>query len=176
MRMPNDADQAVVERVNDLYWHSERTVTDLLAELALSRNALYNALQPLTTGHGCPDCDSTLVYTNRSNRSSNRASCPDCGRVMQLAAEAAEAATKASGGTKTASTGKKAGTAGPTSSPKPTREDTGARSQRVTPPRYEGNDVTPAGSAPPRGVVFGAVALGGLALGALVAYAARRLT
>jgi hypothetical protein len=182
MPMANQADNVVAERVNDLYWHSERTVTDLLAELDLSRNALYNALQPLSTGHGCPDCDSTLVYTNRSNRSSSRASCPDCGRVMQLAAEAAEAppkatsGKKAAGSTKAASSGRSGGSATPATSPRPTREDTGARSQRVTPPRYEGHDVTPAGSAPPRGVVFGAVALGGLALGALVAFAARRLT
>jgi hypothetical protein len=83
---------------------------------------------------------------------------------------------KAAGSTKAASSGRSGGSATPATSPRPTREDTGARSQRVTPPRYEGHDVTPAGSAPPRGVVFGAVALGGLALGALVAFAARRLT
>ena len=75
---PADAD-----RVNDLYWASERTVDEIVADLAIGRSTLYAALEPLQIGVLC-ECGGTFAFANRMSRSAGRAFCLDCG-AEQLA-------------------------------------------------------------------------------------------
>ncbi len=72
------------EKVNELYWNSERTVDEIVDELGIGRNTLYSAVRPQPTGASCPDCGEGLVFTNRSNRTSSTATCSGCDREVDL--------------------------------------------------------------------------------------------
>jgi hypothetical protein len=72
-------DQPGTDRVNELYWDSDRTVGDITDELGLSRNALYTAIHPLAAGASCADCGERMVYTNRTRRDSKAPICRSCG-------------------------------------------------------------------------------------------------
>jgi predicted RNA-binding Zn-ribbon protein involved in translation (DUF1610 family) len=66
------------ERVNELYWDSDRTVEEIVKELGVSRSALYSAVRPQDAATACPECGDAMVYTNRSNREAHAATCPGC--------------------------------------------------------------------------------------------------
>ena len=66
------------ERVNELYWESDRTVEEIVKELGVSRSALYSAVRPQDAATECPECGDAMVYTNRSNREAHTATCPGC--------------------------------------------------------------------------------------------------
>ncbi|MGH7459259.1 MAG: hypothetical protein ACREKN_09315 [Longimicrobiaceae bacterium] len=82
--------------LNRLYWETDKTVSELIDELRVSRNALYGAIEPLPAGAPCPDCGRETFFSNRSDRSASRANCSECGRV--IAVSAAEAGTRAGSG------------------------------------------------------------------------------
>lgn len=77
-------DQQGADRLNELYWNSDRTVGDITDELGMSRNALYTAIHPLAAGATCADCGERMVYTNRTRRDSNAPVCRSCGSEAAL--------------------------------------------------------------------------------------------
>lgn len=95
---------ADAERVNDLYWASDRTVDEIVADLAIGRSTLYAALEPLPIGVVC-DCGGAFAFANRMSRSAGRAFCIDCGaeqlaeRVEVIEADAESDATRRAEGT-----------------------------------------------------------------------------
>lgn len=67
-----------LERANELYWNSDRTVEEIVKELQVSRSALYSAVRPQDAATSCPECGDAMVFTNRSNREAHAATCPGC--------------------------------------------------------------------------------------------------
>ena len=78
----NDAD---LNRANELYWSSDLTVDEIVRELGVGRSALYSSIEPIPAGADCPECSSTMVFTNRTNRDALSATCFNCGGEAQLA-------------------------------------------------------------------------------------------
>lgn len=70
-----------MENLNDLYWHSEESVTGLMERLGISRSTLYAAVEPLPLDSTCLRCGGELVFTNRSARAAGKATCSACGEV-----------------------------------------------------------------------------------------------
>lgn len=79
------------ERVNELYWHSGRTVDQIAEELGIGRNSLYAALRPIEADESCPACHRVLVFTNRTSRASGTAVCESCGVTTYIGRESEEA-------------------------------------------------------------------------------------
>jgi len=65
--------------LNELYWETDRTIEEILGELGVGRNALYASIRPLSTASECPTCVETMIFTNRTNRAANLATCEGCG-------------------------------------------------------------------------------------------------
>lgn len=83
-------DQPRYERINELYWHSDRTIAEITGEVDVSRNALYTAIRPVAAGATCTECGERLVYTNRTRRDTGLASCRACGAEADLQAAPVE--------------------------------------------------------------------------------------
>jgi len=84
-----DADTGIdslADRINELYWESDQTVDEIVDELGIGRNTLYSAVRPQPAGANCPHCGAPAMYTNRSNRNANTATCSGCGSEVDLAA------------------------------------------------------------------------------------------
>lgn len=79
-------DDALRAEANRLYWESDASVGDIAGRLGLSRRALYEALEPATTGEPCRECGTILVFHNRLARSGGEAQCPGCGLEQSIAA------------------------------------------------------------------------------------------
>ncbi|HET9982798.1 MAG TPA: hypothetical protein VFQ38_04410 [Longimicrobiales bacterium] len=79
-------DDALRAEANRLYWESDASVGDIADRLGLSRRALYEALEPATTGEPCRECGTILVFHNRLARSGGEAQCPGCGLEQSIAA------------------------------------------------------------------------------------------
>lgn len=79
------SESSITETINELYWNSDHTVDDIVNELGIGRNTLYSSVQPQPAGASCPDCGTRLVFTNRSNRNHDLATCRDCGIEVDLA-------------------------------------------------------------------------------------------
>jgi len=67
-----------VERANAWYWGSSRSVNQIADDLDLSKGALYELINPLPAGVGCPLCGSEVVFSNRTAKEKSRLSCPTC--------------------------------------------------------------------------------------------------
>ena len=67
-----------IERANELYWHSSRSVNKIADELDLSKGALYGIIVPLSTGLGCPLCGDEVVFPNRTAKDRELLDCPTC--------------------------------------------------------------------------------------------------
>lgn len=67
-----------IERANELYWHSSRSVNQIAEDLDLSKGALYGAILPLESGLGCPLCGDQVVYPNRTAMERELLDCPTC--------------------------------------------------------------------------------------------------
>ena len=65
--------------LNDLYWNSDKTIDEIVAEQGIGRNTLYSAIEPLPAGETCDRCDGALLYANRSRRSAGVKRCAECG-------------------------------------------------------------------------------------------------
>lgn len=68
-----------VARANELYWDTDMSVNRIADELDLSKGALYERIEPLSTGRSCPDCGEAAGIANRTDRDRRRASCEACG-------------------------------------------------------------------------------------------------
>ena len=66
-------------RANDLYWGSDRSVTQIAEDLDLSKGTLYGLIQPLGTRLACPRCETPVTYPNRTAKEKGLVSCPACG-------------------------------------------------------------------------------------------------
>jgi hypothetical protein len=67
-----------IERANAWYWGSSRSVNQIADDLDLSKGALYEMIQPLPAGLGCPLCGSEVVFSNRTAKEKSRLSCSTC--------------------------------------------------------------------------------------------------
>lgn len=67
------------EHINDLYWNSSRTIDDILGELRIGRETLYDTLQGMPAGVICLTCTTEAVFANRTDRASGTAVCLTCG-------------------------------------------------------------------------------------------------
>lgn len=68
----------VVERANELYWESDRSVNQIADDLELSKGALYGIIEPEPSGLGCPLCGQEVVYPNRTAKEREMLDCPTC--------------------------------------------------------------------------------------------------
>ena len=75
---------ATLERANELYWSSDRTVEEIARELQIGRSTLYAAVRPVPSGVECAACGEGMVFTNRSNRDGGTATCPSCTAEVQM--------------------------------------------------------------------------------------------
>ena len=76
------------EEANGLYWHSDRTVDQIVSDLGIRRSALYNAILPVSAGTSCPRCGNRMVFTNRTNQTAGRSVCGVCGTQAVAAGDA----------------------------------------------------------------------------------------
>jgi predicted RNA-binding Zn-ribbon protein involved in translation (DUF1610 family) len=67
-----------VDRANELYWKSDRSVNQIAEELDLSKGALYGVLHHEGSGLGCPLCGDEVGYPNRTARDRGSLECPTC--------------------------------------------------------------------------------------------------
>ncbi len=67
-----------VERANELYWHSDRSVNQIADELDLSKGALYGIIEPEAAGLSCPLCGSEVAYANRTAKERGSLECAAC--------------------------------------------------------------------------------------------------
>ena len=78
MPVTDSTPDTTLERANELYWDSDRTVEEIVKALGVSRSALYSAIRPRDAATDCPECGDAMVFTNRSNREARAATCPGC--------------------------------------------------------------------------------------------------
>ena len=64
--------------VNRLYWDSDESVNQIAESLELSKGALYGLIKPIAASGACPDCASSLSFTNRTARDRGLAECTTC--------------------------------------------------------------------------------------------------
>lgn len=74
---------------NDLYWNSADTVEEVAARLGMSRNALYASVRPMSAPGACTTCGDSLLFTNRSSRTSGQATCSGCSATVRIPSDAA---------------------------------------------------------------------------------------
>lgn len=66
------------ERATLLYWNSDQSVNSIAEDLGLSKGRLYDLIRPLASGLPCPNCQSDLVFRNRTARDRGDAVCLVC--------------------------------------------------------------------------------------------------
>jgi hypothetical protein len=157
-------DQPYHDDANRLYWETNASVAEIADQLAISRRALYDAIEPRPAQAPCPECGVILVFRNRTAAERRRAECLECELEMaleELTGGGAPGATAGptTGGAPGATAGPTTGGAarpapGTTSGPRPVPERTAAVS---------GN-----------GALLGGSLLAGLALGATAGYLIRK--
>ena len=67
-----------VERANELYWNSDRSVNQIAEDLDLSKGALYGILEPEPVGLGCPLCGDEVGWANRTAKQRESLTCGTC--------------------------------------------------------------------------------------------------
>lgn len=81
---PTQTEQPSADQINDRYWNSDQTVDRLVDDLGISRSALYAALRPVPAGVSCDRCGERMVFSNRTNRANETATCRSCGHEGSL--------------------------------------------------------------------------------------------
>jgi hypothetical protein len=66
------------DRANTLYWNSDRSVNSIASDLGLSKGRLYELIRPLGSEQECPNCQSELVFENRTSHEREDSVCPVC--------------------------------------------------------------------------------------------------
>jgi hypothetical protein len=136
---------------NRLYWETDASVGEIADQLAMSRRALYDAIEPRPAGVACTECGVALVFRNRTAMERRRAECLECEIEQALEAAGVDMG---------------AGPARPETAAGPIRAETAYAPP--SPVRDRGS--SPLGS----GVVLGGSLLAGLALGAAAGYVIRK--
>jgi hypothetical protein len=67
-----------IDRVNQLYWDSGRSVNQIAEELDLSKGALYGVIRPQPSGLGCPLCGAEVGFPNRTAKDRGSLECSTC--------------------------------------------------------------------------------------------------
>ncbi len=80
---------------NRLYWHTENSVGEIADRLAVSRRALYEMVQPESSGATCGACGGDVVFTNRSARATGVGRCQQCGMQCEISQQNADTAVDA---------------------------------------------------------------------------------
>ena len=70
--------QDMSERANMLYWNSGRSVNSIAEGLGLSKGRFYDLILPLESGRRCSNCQSEVVFANRTAHDHDDAFCPVC--------------------------------------------------------------------------------------------------
>ncbi len=66
------------DRASTLYWNSTRSVNSIADDLGLSKGRLYDLIRPLGSGETCPNCQSELIFENRTAQEHHDQACPVC--------------------------------------------------------------------------------------------------
>lgn len=66
------------DRLNELYWQSDRTVDSIMEELGVGKKALYASIRPLPSEIACSTCGHETVYTTRTQRVGGSPVCLTC--------------------------------------------------------------------------------------------------
>lgn len=74
----SEVTRETVERANELYWGSDKSVNQIADDLELSKGALYGIIEPEPSGLGCPLCGDEVVYPNRTAKDRQLLDCPTC--------------------------------------------------------------------------------------------------
>ena len=74
----SEVTREVMERANELYWESDRSVNQIADDLELSKGALYGIIDPQPSGLGCPLCGDEVAYSNRTAKEREMLDCPTC--------------------------------------------------------------------------------------------------
>jgi len=67
-----------VQRANELYWDSDRSVNQIAEDLDLSKGALYGIIEPQRVGLGCPLCGDEVGWANRTAKDRESLTCNTC--------------------------------------------------------------------------------------------------
>ncbi len=76
-----DTSEGILEaddRVNDLYWGSDKSVNQIAEELDLSKGAFYAMIRPLASALNCPRCGNEVAHTNRTAKERGQVDCRAC--------------------------------------------------------------------------------------------------
>jgi hypothetical protein len=79
-----ESKESNTQEANRLYWQTEKSVGDIAEELGVSRRALYELVQPESSGTTCNECGGDVAFTNRSARTSGLGRCQQCGAQSEL--------------------------------------------------------------------------------------------
>jgi hypothetical protein len=71
-------DPAAAAEANRLYWETDDSVSEIAERLEISRRALYDAVEPFSTGSTCDVCGGPLAFENRSARTAGETYCAIC--------------------------------------------------------------------------------------------------
>ena len=83
-----DSDEdAIQARLGELYWHSGKSIEEIVRSLGVTRNRLYASVKPLASGEECEVCGGDLQFVNRRSRLAAMAVCSECGREAPADAE-----------------------------------------------------------------------------------------
>ncbi len=73
-------EEALQERLNDIYWNSDTTIAEIVRTTGVTRNRLYLAVRPLEMDGSCGECAGALQFPNRRARLARLAVCSACGQ------------------------------------------------------------------------------------------------
>ena len=71
-------EQAMMEKANQLYWASDRSVNQIAEDLEVSKGHLYELISPQPTGMLCPMCGTEADYPNRTAKERGNVLCSEC--------------------------------------------------------------------------------------------------
>lgn len=80
---------AADDRLNELYWGSDKTVDEIVSESGIGRNSLYLSVLPAEAGADCAQCGKPLYFSNRTQRAAGAAACLACGFTTTIAGDGA---------------------------------------------------------------------------------------
>lgn len=86
------AESKMLTELNQLYWETDRSVSDIADQLEISRRALYDGIEPRPAGVACAECGAPLGYRNRTALENREAECAECGLTLELEEDEAYAA------------------------------------------------------------------------------------
>ena len=78
---PMDTSEGILEaddRVNELYWGSDKSANQIAEELDLSKGAFYAMIRPLASALSCPRCGHEVTHSNRTAKERGQVDCHAC--------------------------------------------------------------------------------------------------